>query len=138
MECHAFLCPKRKTAQAATLTIAQAFNLAFDCWKEVQEKRKRQKQTESQCRCGCERKEGGTIVSSPSSGYNSAGTAGSEETEPGGGGGEERLLIDLSSPGDGLQETSWEDVRILDSGSRCHTHRPGWTKFEEEGQTFSK
>ena len=29
MECHAFLCPKRKVAQAATLTIAQAFNLAF-------------------------------------------------------------------------------------------------------------
>ena len=25
LECHAFLCPKRKMAQAATLTIAQAF-----------------------------------------------------------------------------------------------------------------
>jgi low density lipoprotein receptor adapter protein 1 len=38
LECHAFLCPHRKMAQAATLTIAQAFNLAFKQWKEEQEK----------------------------------------------------------------------------------------------------
>jgi len=40
MECHAFLCRKRKIAQAATMTIAQAFNLAFESWKESQEKKK--------------------------------------------------------------------------------------------------
>ncbi|KAK4320156.1 hypothetical protein Pmani_008965 [Petrolisthes manimaculis] len=32
-ECHAFLCPKRKMAQAVTISIAQAFNLAYDYWK---------------------------------------------------------------------------------------------------------
>ncbi|XP_045139136.1 low density lipoprotein receptor adapter protein 1-B-like isoform X2 [Portunus trituberculatus] len=32
-ECHAFLCPKRKMAQAVTISIAQAFNLAYECWK---------------------------------------------------------------------------------------------------------
>lgn len=32
-ECHAFLCPKRKMAQAVTISIAQAFNLAYEYWK---------------------------------------------------------------------------------------------------------
>lgn len=32
-ECHAFLCPKRKMAQEVTISIAQAFNLAYECWK---------------------------------------------------------------------------------------------------------
>ncbi|XP_042206034.1 low density lipoprotein receptor adapter protein 1-B-like isoform X2 [Homarus americanus] len=32
-ECHAFLCPKRKAAQAVTISIAQAFNLAYEYWK---------------------------------------------------------------------------------------------------------
>jgi len=31
--CHAFLTHKRKMAQAATLTIAQAFNLAYELWR---------------------------------------------------------------------------------------------------------
>jgi len=31
--CYAFLTPKRKMAQAATLTIAQAFNLAYELWR---------------------------------------------------------------------------------------------------------
>ena len=38
MECHAFVCPHRKMVQAATLTIAQAFNLAFKSWQQEQEK----------------------------------------------------------------------------------------------------
>ncbi|XP_012289105.1 low density lipoprotein receptor adapter protein 1 [Orussus abietinus] len=33
MECHAFLCPKRKTAQTVTLTVAQAFNTAYEAWQ---------------------------------------------------------------------------------------------------------
>ncbi|NWW69705.1 ARH protein, partial [Climacteris rufus] len=44
LECHAFLCPKRKTAQAVTLTVAQAFKIAFEFWqaaKEEKEKRER-------------------------------------------------------------------------------------------------
>ncbi|NXB71060.1 ARH protein, partial [Donacobius atricapilla] len=44
LECHAFLCTKRKMAQAVTLTVAQAFRLAFEFWqaaKEEKEKRER-------------------------------------------------------------------------------------------------
>ncbi|XP_041316785.1 low density lipoprotein receptor adapter protein 1 isoform X1 [Pyrgilauda ruficollis] len=44
LECHAFLCTKRKMAQAVTLTVAQAFRIAFEFWqaaKEEKEKRER-------------------------------------------------------------------------------------------------
>ncbi|MGH0151745.1 UNVERIFIED_CONTAM: hypothetical protein FKN15_001672 [Acipenser sinensis] len=37
LECHAFLCPKKKTAQAVTLTVAQAFKVALDLWETAQE-----------------------------------------------------------------------------------------------------
>ncbi|XP_016118711.1 low density lipoprotein receptor adapter protein 1-like [Sinocyclocheilus grahami] len=33
LECHAFLCAKRKVAQAVTLTVAQAFKVAFEFWE---------------------------------------------------------------------------------------------------------
>ncbi|KAG7197829.1 hypothetical protein KM043_001643 [Ampulex compressa] len=33
MECHAFLCPKRKIAETVTLTVAQAFNTAYEAWQ---------------------------------------------------------------------------------------------------------
>lgn len=33
LECHAFLTAKRKVAQAAALTISQAFTIAFERWK---------------------------------------------------------------------------------------------------------
>ncbi|XP_071382622.1 low density lipoprotein receptor adapter protein 1a [Centroberyx affinis] len=42
LECHAYLCSKRKVAQAVTLTVAQAFRVAFELWqvaKEEKEKR---------------------------------------------------------------------------------------------------
>eukprot|EP00062_Callorhinchus_milii_P018478 gi/632972145/ref/XP_007902516.1/ PREDICTED: low density lipoprotein receptor adapter protein 1 [Callorhinchus milii] len=42
LECHAFLCTKKKVAQAVTLTVAQAFKVAFEYWqlaKEEKEKR---------------------------------------------------------------------------------------------------
>ncbi|XP_029920281.1 low density lipoprotein receptor adapter protein 1a [Myripristis murdjan] len=42
LECHAYLCSKRKVAQAVTLTVAQAFRVAFELWqvaKEDKEKR---------------------------------------------------------------------------------------------------
>ncbi|XP_054718302.1 low density lipoprotein receptor adapter protein 1-A-like [Uloborus diversus] len=35
LECHAFLCSKRKVAQAAALTISQAFNIAFELWERA-------------------------------------------------------------------------------------------------------
>nr|XP_040044323.1 low density lipoprotein receptor adapter protein 1a isoform X2 [Gasterosteus aculeatus aculeatus] len=37
LECHAFLCPKRKVAQAVALTVAQAFTLAFELWQVAKE-----------------------------------------------------------------------------------------------------
>ncbi|XP_069742788.1 low density lipoprotein receptor adapter protein 1-B-like isoform X4 [Narcine bancroftii] len=39
LECHAFLCPKKKIAQAVTLTVAQAFRVAFDLWEMAQEEK---------------------------------------------------------------------------------------------------
>ncbi|XP_059476028.1 low density lipoprotein receptor adapter protein 1-B-like [Neocloeon triangulifer] len=38
MECHAFLCPKRKVAQAVTMTIAQSFTMAYELWQISQAK----------------------------------------------------------------------------------------------------
>uniref|UniRef100_A0A8C0GB45 Low density lipoprotein receptor adaptor protein 1 n=1 Tax=Chelonoidis abingdonii TaxID=106734 RepID=A0A8C0GB45_CHEAB len=37
LECHAFLCPKRKLAQAVTLTVAQAFKVAYEFWQASKE-----------------------------------------------------------------------------------------------------
>ncbi|XP_027969600.1 low density lipoprotein receptor adapter protein 1 isoform X2 [Eumetopias jubatus] len=37
LECHAFLCTKRKLAQAVTLTVAQAFKVAFEFWQASKE-----------------------------------------------------------------------------------------------------
>ncbi|XP_078255586.1 low density lipoprotein receptor adapter protein 1-like isoform X1 [Rhinoraja longicauda] len=39
LECHAFLCPKKKIAQAVTLTVAQAFRVAYDLWEVTQEEK---------------------------------------------------------------------------------------------------
>ncbi|XP_028581229.2 low density lipoprotein receptor adapter protein 1-like isoform X4 [Podarcis muralis] len=36
LECHAFLSPKKKIAQAVTLTVAQAFQVALDLWEAAQ------------------------------------------------------------------------------------------------------
>ncbi|XP_067867461.1 low density lipoprotein receptor adapter protein 1b isoform X2 [Heterodontus francisci] len=39
LECHAFLCTKKKLAQAVTLTVAQAFKVAFEFWQSAKEER---------------------------------------------------------------------------------------------------
>ncbi|XP_059365844.1 low density lipoprotein receptor adapter protein 1-B-like isoform X4 [Carassius carassius] len=39
LECHAFFCAKRKVAQAVTLTVAQAFRVAFELWEVAKEER---------------------------------------------------------------------------------------------------
>ncbi|KAG7260032.1 hypothetical protein CRUP_019808 [Coryphaenoides rupestris] len=39
LECHAYLCSKRKEAQAVTLTVAQAFRLAFELWQATKEEK---------------------------------------------------------------------------------------------------
>lgn len=36
LECHAFLCPKRKIAQEVTLTVARSFNTAYEMWQMSQ------------------------------------------------------------------------------------------------------
>ncbi|XP_054618680.1 low density lipoprotein receptor adapter protein 1 isoform X3 [Dunckerocampus dactyliophorus] len=50
LECHAFLCQKKKIAQAVTLTVAQAFKVALDLWEMSQEDKS--KKTRSTC-CSC-------------------------------------------------------------------------------------
>ncbi|CAI8050086.1 Low density lipoprotein receptor adapter protein 1 [Geodia barretti] len=42
LECHAFLCTKKSKAEAITLTVAQAFNIAFERW-QASKKRAAQK-----------------------------------------------------------------------------------------------
>uniref|UniRef100_A0A672FI34 Si:dkey-71h2.2 n=1 Tax=Salarias fasciatus TaxID=181472 RepID=A0A672FI34_SALFA len=44
LECHAFLCQKKKIAQAVTLTVAQAFKVALDLWEIAQEGKARRHQ----------------------------------------------------------------------------------------------
>ncbi|XP_069391706.1 low density lipoprotein receptor adapter protein 1b isoform X2 [Paralichthys olivaceus] len=41
LECHAFLCTKKKTAQAVTLTVAQAFRVAFEFWQAAKEEKEK-------------------------------------------------------------------------------------------------
>jgi len=116
MECHAFLCRKRKIAQAASLTVAQAFNLAFATWKDNQERKK-------------------SIVTDDNSNE-------SDETDgvnltleicPKTQDDQDNLLIDLRSPADTLdQETFHQHLLVrLDS-------RDGVAVDMEMDETFSK
>ncbi|KAF5896604.1 low density lipoprotein receptor adapter protein 1 isoform X2, partial [Clarias magur] len=41
LECHAFLCTKKKVAQAVTLTVAQAFKVAFEFWQNAKEEKEK-------------------------------------------------------------------------------------------------
>ncbi|XP_036372237.1 low density lipoprotein receptor adapter protein 1-B-like isoform X2 [Megalops cyprinoides] len=41
LECHAYLCTKRKVAQAVTLTVAQAFRVAFEFWQVAKEEKEK-------------------------------------------------------------------------------------------------
>ncbi|XP_030051395.1 low density lipoprotein receptor adapter protein 1-B isoform X2 [Microcaecilia unicolor] len=47
LECHAFLSPKKKIAQAVALTVAQAFRIALDLWEAAREGK------ESTCPSSC-------------------------------------------------------------------------------------
>ncbi|XP_015985317.1 low density lipoprotein receptor adapter protein 1 isoform X2 [Rousettus aegyptiacus] len=63
LECHAFLCTKRKMAQAVTLTVAQAFKVAFEFWQvSKEEKEKREKASQE----GGDVLGGGRLDSTPS------------------------------------------------------------------------
>ncbi|XP_019751766.1 low density lipoprotein receptor adapter protein 1 isoform X2 [Hippocampus comes] len=50
LECHAFLCQKKKIAQAVTLTVAQAFKVALDLW-EIAQQDKSSKARNASCSC---------------------------------------------------------------------------------------
>nr|XP_040044325.1 low density lipoprotein receptor adapter protein 1a isoform X4 [Gasterosteus aculeatus aculeatus] len=52
LECHAFLCPKRKVAQAVALTVAQAFTLAFELWQVAKEEKGRRAKSGSSGEAG--------------------------------------------------------------------------------------
>ncbi len=43
LECHAFLCSKKSKAEAITLTVAQAFNIAFERWQAHKKRKEAQK-----------------------------------------------------------------------------------------------
>ncbi|XP_077404963.1 low density lipoprotein receptor adapter protein 1-B-like isoform X2 [Vanacampus margaritifer] len=47
LECHAYLCPKRKEAQAVALTVAQAFGVAFELWQVTREEKGKQVESNS-------------------------------------------------------------------------------------------
>ncbi|KAM8998624.1 low density lipoprotein receptor adapter protein 1 isoform 2-T2 [Ara ararauna] len=50
LECHAFLCTKRKMAQAVTLTVAQAFKIAFEFWQAAKEEKEKRERLEGEGR----------------------------------------------------------------------------------------
>ncbi|XP_066536127.1 low density lipoprotein receptor adapter protein 1b [Hoplias malabaricus] len=47
LECHAFLCTKKKVAQAVTLTVAQAFRVAFEFWQAAKEEKEKRVKPDS-------------------------------------------------------------------------------------------
>ncbi|KAM9476404.1 low density lipoprotein receptor adapter protein 1b [Clarias gariepinus] len=47
LECHAFLCTKKKVAQAVTLTVAQAFKVAFEFWQNAKEEKEKRVKVEA-------------------------------------------------------------------------------------------
>ncbi|XP_075872008.1 low density lipoprotein receptor adapter protein 1 isoform X2 [Nelusetta ayraudi] len=57
LECHAFLCQKRKIAQAVTLTVAQAFKVALDLWEIAQEDKSKKARTCCSCAASTGQKE---------------------------------------------------------------------------------
>lgn len=48
LECHAFLCSKKSKAEAITLTVAQAFNIAYERWQAQKQRSAQAKQAKAQ------------------------------------------------------------------------------------------
>jgi len=46
LECHAFLCSKKSKAEAITLTVAQAFNIAYEKWQAHKKRKESGKQSD--------------------------------------------------------------------------------------------
>jgi len=138
MECHAFLCKKRKMAQSATLTIAQAFNLAYSYWLAANERRRRrEKERRSRLECSCDRRKVKTEVpnntaitkfepdlvpdstksktETTSESDSSQDSSGSNQHQEADSNKTETLLIDLRSPGDNDNSTKWSEISIVDT-----------------------
>jgi len=104
-ECHAFLCRKRKIAQAATMTIAQAFNLAFESWKQNQGKEKEdaflngKSISKSEQSCNENESQEHFMKLRLNDGKNDPANKDSDETSN-----DEDDLIDFNSPGDTLDD----------------------------------
>ncbi|XP_077442976.1 low density lipoprotein receptor adapter protein 1 isoform X1 [Stigmatopora argus] len=64
LECHAFLCQKKKIAQAVTLTVAQAFKVALDLW-EISQQDKSKKALGTCCSCAASSDALGRITDNP-------------------------------------------------------------------------
>ncbi|XP_072532006.1 low density lipoprotein receptor adapter protein 1a isoform X2 [Salminus brasiliensis] len=63
LECHAFLCAKRKVAQAVTLTVAQAFRVAFEFWQHAKEEQQEKSGPAAEISNGTEPDTSDSIVS---------------------------------------------------------------------------
>ena len=114
-------------AQSATLTIAEAFNLAYESWQAARDTRKRKEKRQEGRRkeeCSCEKKKNDTAVNdkivntcadkdseekvveqSPNSGFNNSMVDDDAKDAVK----EDVLLIDLASP---EAENTWQSVRI--------------------------
>ncbi|XP_056150826.1 low density lipoprotein receptor adapter protein 1 [Lampris incognitus] len=132
LECHAFLCQKKKIAQAVTLTVAQAFKIALDLWEIAQEDKSKKAQT---C-CSCTAIDGQTEAAD-----SHCVSADPEKHKPGGM--EEKLRrpffsASLGSPSPRsnpmlrrpIKHDSWDvEDGLEDAFSRCSTTVIGFGRF---------
>uniref|UniRef100_A0A8C4N684 Low density lipoprotein receptor adaptor protein 1b n=1 Tax=Eptatretus burgeri TaxID=7764 RepID=A0A8C4N684_EPTBU len=67
MECHAFLSCKKKVAQAVTLTVAQAFRVAFEFWQTAKEAKSRNQAEKKKVKIAVSAQVNENVVPVPSS-----------------------------------------------------------------------
>ncbi|XP_064628471.1 low density lipoprotein receptor adapter protein 1-B-like [Lineus longissimus] len=163
MECHAYLCAKKKMAQAVTLTVAQAFNLAFEKyedsklkqWKDGQNKEKK-KQSFSLVSCRTADSPSHHVSMSPSrqtslpqtNGQHNGQTADLLSMPVGSSHGAEGL-ININSPRASNNRpipaiaspsaSSSSHSSSLQNGNRTDmsSARKNWVSFDDEGDSFS-
>ncbi|XP_063040263.1 low density lipoprotein receptor adapter protein 1b isoform X4 [Engraulis encrasicolus] len=116
LECHAYLCTKRKVAQAVTLTVAQAFKVAFEFWQSAKEDK------DKRVKSGSDGEGAGSSQSESSASLSSIKTTGGDEVATG-------TLLDL---GEGAIEAM---VHLGPEGERTrnlHTSKNNNTVWELE------
>ncbi|XP_068603365.1 low density lipoprotein receptor adapter protein 1a [Brachionichthys hirsutus] len=116
LECHAFLCSKRKAAQAVALTVAQAFSVAFELWQVAKEEKGQR------AKSGSAGDAGGSVHSDTSNSSGSLkGTVGVATD----------VLLDLE---DGVNV---EGTRLDTPRPSENNNNPGWVKDEDLDEAFS-